>query len=755
MKKTKGILMAAESILLVLLLGCIAYRGGHLKTYEPDMSQWRSECMEYDGREWNITKEEATGALAEAEEGESACYLYGPFLDLPRGSYTVHISYQAEEDLILMPYAGNGYYGFVESGKAILSKDQTQADYSFRVTEDIPAFEVSIRSENAGEAQISSITIVQNTQSLWRTFVILLFLMTLVNVIWMKKEWICEHRTSAAFVGLLLFVSCLPLCMPGIDDRDGQDLVFHLLRIENLAEGLHQGVFPVRMQSLWVEGYGYPVSVFYGDLLLYFPAVLRLAGFTILEAYKIYVVAINLGTILISYYVFGKIFKNRGVVWITTMGYVLSTYRLVNVYIRQAVGEYSAVMFLPLIALALYGIYTGDEKDQKTYKQNALYLAIGMTGLINTHMLTTEMTVIVMVCICVLFFKKTFRKNTILVYIRAVVMAVALNLFYLVPFLDYFLHVPVKVSGSMGGMKLIQIEGAAIAQYFAFFQDPFGYAYSFGQNILALTPGILLMAALVWGIYWIVTKKADKKIAWCTFLSLVALFAASNLFPWNWIARHIPGGGMLASVQFPWRYLVIANVILTLLLGFLCEKLFAENPRWQKQVLGVVVVTELIMSSFFVSSYIDGATFREFYDTAELDTNYIGNEEYIRVGTEVSELTHQLEGSGTKELELLDHQGSSLDLYCKTASEPAKITIPLFHYKGYQVTDDEGTQYEISDGEQNEICVQVPAEFDGQLHVRFVTPVIWRAADLISLASAVVLLLVAVRKRKMRKYDAE
>lgn len=753
MKKTTGILIAVESIILALLLGSIAHEGRNLTKYEVSLAQWCSEYMEYDGKEWKISPDESQVAYAALENEETACFLYGPFLELPKGSYTIHISYKTDEDLILMPYAGNGYYGFVESGEAILSKNQTQGSYSIRVTEDIPAFEVSVRSAEATEVSISSITIQQNTQSMWRKFVILLFLITLLNILLLKKEWIYNHRLSIAFVGLLLFVSSLPIFMQGIDDRDGQDLVFHLLRIENIAEGLHQGIFPVKMQSLWIEGYGYPVSVFYGDILLYIPAVLRLAGFSILEAYKIYVAVINLGTILIAYYVFDRIFQKQSVVWITTMGYVLSTYRLVNVYIRQAVGEYSAVMFLPVIALAIYGIYTIEVQDWKNYKRNAIYLAVGMTGLINTHMLTTEMTIIVLVCICVMFFRKTFRRNTIRVYIRAVVITLALNLFYIIPFMDYFLHVPVKISGGMGGMKLIQNEGASIAQYFAFFQNPFGYTYSFGQDILALTPGILLMTALFWGIYQIVKKKADKKIVWCTFLAVIALFAASNLFPWNWIACHIPGGGLLCQVQFPWRYLVIANIILTILLGLLCDKLFEERPQWQKQTVIVVFIIELLMSSFFVSSYIDNAEFKEFYDTLELNTNYIGNEEYIRVGTDVSKLEHAVVGTDVEELKLLDHQGSTLDIYCKTSSEPGEVMFPMFYYKGYQITDEEGRQYKIYDGPQNEICVYVPAGFEGKLSVNFVAPVMWRIAEIISIVSLVILMIVIVREK--RKDNAE
>ena len=75
-------------------------------------------------------------------------------------------------------------------------------------------------------------------------------------------------RKKVLWLVFIVALVCLPLAAPGIEGRWGQDLGFHLMRIEGIAEGLENGVFPVKMQGLWMEGYGYPVSVYYGDFLL-------------------------------------------------------------------------------------------------------------------------------------------------------------------------------------------------------------------------------------------------------------------------------------------------------------------------------------------------------------------------------------------------------------------------------------------------------------------------------------------------------
>ena len=134
------------------------------------------------------------------------------------------------------------------------------------------------------------------------------------------------------------------------------------------------------------------ISKFYGDLLLYLPAVLRIIGFPVTAVYKFYVFLIHLVTSITAYICFQKMFQKKEIALLASLAYVNAGYRIVNVYVRMAVGEYSAMLFLPIAALAVYRIYTDSGASRKRCRSNALLLAAGMTGLIGTHVLTTEMT---------------------------------------------------------------------------------------------------------------------------------------------------------------------------------------------------------------------------------------------------------------------------------------------------------------------------------------------------------------------------
>lgn len=301
---------------------------------------------------------------------------------------------------------------------------------------------------------------------------IYLFLCFLVlDIIFLNSSRIKAQRG----VLLALFSIVCTVSLPEMiaDFYYGHDIWFHLLRIEGIARELRLGNFPVRIHSLCLDGYGYPMSVYYGDIFLYLPALLRLTGYSVIDAYKIYIFVVNVATSCVSYVCFKKIFRESSVALLGALVYVTSAYRLADIHVRAAVGEYTAMLAFPILALALYRIYEADDcTDWKIYRKNALVLAAAMSVLIGSHILSTEMVVFILALICMVLYKKTFRKNTLRVYALAVVETILLNAYFLIPFLDYWKHVDVNIKGAMQetGAK-IQDYGAYIGQYFAFFEN--------------------------------------------------------------------------------------------------------------------------------------------------------------------------------------------------------------------------------------------------------------------------------------------
>ena len=86
------------------------------------------------------------------------------------------------------------------------------------------------------------------------------------------------------------------------------------------------------------------VSAFYGDMLLYLPALGNIAGMGMGLSYRLFAVLIHLLTLFSAYYCFSGIFgRKSGLTGAVTYAFLL--YRFVDMYERGAVGEYCAIAF--------------------------------------------------------------------------------------------------------------------------------------------------------------------------------------------------------------------------------------------------------------------------------------------------------------------------------------------------------------------------------------------------------------------------
>ena len=121
-----------------------------------------------------------------------------------------------------------------------------------------------------------------------------------------------------------------------------------------MAAELSYGQFPVRLTTTTLNGYGYANPLCYCELFLLLPALLYNLWLPLRTCYQIYIFAVTLATCLIAYFSFGRITESRRLGLLGAMLYTLSCYRLVCVYTRAAVGEFTAMAFFPLVLLVCF-----------------------------------------------------------------------------------------------------------------------------------------------------------------------------------------------------------------------------------------------------------------------------------------------------------------------------------------------------------------------------------------------------------------
>ena len=502
------------------------------------------------------------------DSGETVDFIWGPYDLLKKGSYTAHIEYSAEEDQSCQAIsARRSFSQLIDSSKAILSKNLDAVDYQFEVREDIDEFMLMFRYSGEGGFSVNSINITPDTNRIKRLAALVILSVLLVDFLcflFIKYE---QHKLTIIFLLLIFALSSLPLAVKGL--FVGHDINVHLLRIEAIVQALRSKQFPARVSSMVLFGYGYPFSIYYNDLFLYLPAVFRLLGFSVASAYKIYVLFINFAKVMIAWYSFHAMTGKKKNALIMTLLYATASYRFTNVYVRAAVGEYTAQIFLPLFGLAVKRIFFDDQARAKEIMENALILAAAMSGCIGSHIPTTVMSCFILLLICVFYWKRTFRKQTILSLTAAVFLTLLVNLYYLVPMADYYFNVPTTISSEVDGrIMLIQGNGVQPAQIFSFFQSVSGNADCPLTERLQATPGLPLMLVLALGIYLFFRNKTDPWFRCSLLFSVLTIWLSTDTFFWNGLTLHVPGWRVLVQmIQFPWRFFEFSILFITALIS--------------------------------------------------------------------------------------------------------------------------------------------------------------------------------------------
>ena len=127
---------------------------------------------------------------------------------------------------------------------------------------------------------------------------------------------------------------------------------FYLARIVKLSEGIGRGI-----------GFMAP-----GDLFLLIPAGLKMLGFSMMTAYRFFLLLLVSATAIIAYHSLYFCVREEYAALLGSMVYLLLPYHLMVLYDRGAVGEYIVMAFLPMIFGGGYSLCISGRDHGKTAK---------------------------------------------------------------------------------------------------------------------------------------------------------------------------------------------------------------------------------------------------------------------------------------------------------------------------------------------------------------------------------------------------
>lgn len=759
------------TVLAILLLSGLAFTEGYSREFKQnELGPLRSSMYVEDG-------EEPAGPFSE-----------GPGVSLPKGTYRFQLSYMAQTD------GSNVAIYTDETGDTPVYTHPLPAapeggEWTFDCHLDQDATNLRIAVDYSGNGAFSVEQASVRSRGLICTdvFAIALFFMALTGgYLFLRKrqpetgEFLCP-----ANIYLLLTLAALGVSIPVLNDyiMGGGDVPYHLNRIEGIRSGLLSGQFPVRVHTGTLWGYGYGSSLFYPELLLYFPALLRLCGVSLVTAAKLYLISVNLLSGWLMYLAASRILDGSAIRGeqaalelrqlqtvrrdarlaglVAALLFLTAIFRLGEGYIDAAYGQFSSMAFLPLLLLGIYELLIGDERHWG-------YAVAGFTLVFQTHILSAVWSALLILAAALLAAKRLRSPSRLLACAKAAGLTLLLNLWYLLPML-YMMREPIR----------LDTLSTSFTEYAVPFSLIFKASPEIGftttrdgmtlENVLPLTIGLALLLSNLLLIlpkcqgyrreqaFDGMRKKARTLFCW----GAVMVFMTSRAMPWKLLARIPAVDRFLSFTQFPWRLLAFAITFLCVS-GAAALVMTAKETRQQAVVFALAfAVTLFPMTAFLDAKNPEHVLIREVEIIA---SDMIAGGEYLYEGTDTSTLSRQATepAAASEQLRVSDFQringhitfrytmaasdseqdvrpddmavSSSDTLTTANANPSAYVDVPLLYYPGYRAWAD-GQEIPVERSEQNLVRVILPDSSQGTVEVRYKGKRSWNLAAVISAAT--------------------
>ncbi len=166
-----------------------------------------------------------------------------------------------------------------------------------------------------------------------------------------RRAFMIGGETRDWIVALALFaVAALALFVAMARWPQTPDGLFHLQRVRSLSEALAAGVLFPRWFPDFAFEYGHPILNYYAPGFYYPPALLHLTGLGLIDAVR-FTLALLFGLSGVAMYALLRTWVSVSAALVGTLFFLAFPYRLYDLFIRGALPEFAAFLWLPLVLL--------------------------------------------------------------------------------------------------------------------------------------------------------------------------------------------------------------------------------------------------------------------------------------------------------------------------------------------------------------------------------------------------------------------
>lgn len=667
----------------------------------------------------------------ENEVGIDSIYAKMPVFSLNRGNYRLEVDHQGEVDSEVIVMCQNKEYA-----KFILPPDELYTTLEFKLEDDSDHVQIVFQKKVPGTITLKHVIFYTDhwfyTDSIFLGVLAIFLYLGIYLYGYRTKFSDYTEKKKLCISGCVVLT--IFICYPLYNDflNYGPDLNFHLMRIEGIKDGILDGQFPVNLYPNNLKGHGYLGSL-YPSLFLYVPAVLRICGVSMVTSYKFLIVLLQISTMVTSYFCVKKISNSN---WAALAGmalYTLAPYRLINVYMRTALGEALAMVFLPIVIVSLYEMIFGD-------KRKWFLLVIGLTGVAQSHVLSILFAGLLCIGVCITYLKKIIVEKRISIFVKALVNVVGINMGLLIPFLFYS-RSHLKLSTlNMFGFSEMSVFPSELFMQVATMKDAEVVRSGIGSKMIPMLGASFVVGIVLTVVFLLINHTVQgENLSFLKVLfgiQILFLFGALTWCPWETLQKISLIDMVVTKIQFPWRFLSIVTLIGSILIPMV---LLRYNKFYKYKNLIMIV---LLLASVYESCLIMDTTLTQEITYTKLsgDISDATQVEYAPEKMNTDNLT--LSSSPVLENEegtVSDYvkNGTHVSLTVENITKESSVEIPCTYYKGYHASIG-ANELELIESENGKIQVIIPAiEGKKEIKITYIQPKIFYISYLISILSSI------------------
>ena len=426
-----------------------------------------------------------------------------------------------------------------------------------------------------------------------------------------------RSRWAAALPPLLVVLLCgfaiAPYLSPGYfwGAHDARHNVYFLFEYD---QAVQDGIWFQRWSPDFTFGYGYPffivygpLSTFVGELIHHFLGV----GWT---ATVETVFALSIVASALAMYGFVRSWLGRAAGVVAAVAYVYVPYHLVNLYVRGALAESLAMAFLPLV------LWATRATVRRPRPAAILGLALSYGGLMLTsNLVALIFTPVVAAYLLLLLLVELNRDQPLRQLSRQSLLPLLANVTRIALPVGVGMVLGISLSAAFALPALLERGFVNQEQWFGGYYDPFAHfvyphqlfspAWGFGisqpgpddiaQGALSFQLGIVPAALAVLSLAVVRrSRRAGQRPEIAFFQVLAVIFVTLTLPISAWAWRSLP---IVGFAQFPWRYLMLVTVPLSVLAGSIAAQ--RQKRQQHRRATTIRLSTLLLAGLLILGSY--------------------------------------------------------------------------------------------------------------------------------------------------------